>query len=83
MFSSATCASCAAVLAELQGWENDDVAVTEVEVGAEPGLHQKYGIDSVPTAVIADASGDAKLAFVGPLGPEHRAALATTLGVDA
>ena len=83
VFTSATCSSCAAVLAELREQESADVVVADVEVAAEPRLHRKYAIDSVPTAVIADATGDAKLAFVGPLGPDHRAALATTLGGHA
>ncbi len=82
VFTSATCSSCAAVLTELSGHESGDVVVVDVEVGVDPKLHTKYGIDSVPTAVIADSTGDAKLAFVGPLGPEHRAALATTLHGD-
>ncbi|MEM7095590.1 MAG: thioredoxin domain-containing protein [Actinomycetota bacterium] len=83
VFSSASCSSCAAVLAELREHESSDVVVVDVEIGDEPGLHSKYGIESVPTAVIADAGGDAKLAFVGPLGPDHREALHTTLGHDA
>jgi len=83
VFTSATCSSCAAVLAELRERESSEIVVAEVEVGAEARLHRKYAIESVPTAVIADVTGDAKLAFIGPLGPEHRAALATTLGPDA
>lgn len=79
VFTSATCSSCAAVLTELSSHENGEIVVVDVEIGVDPELHKKYAIDSVPTAVIADVTGDAKLAFVGPLGPEHRAALATTL----
>lgn len=83
VFTSATCSSCEAVLAELNSHASDQIVVTNVEVSADADLHKKYGIDSVPTAVIVDATGDAKLAFVGPLGPDHREALATTLGLDA
>ena len=79
VFTSATCSSCAAVLTELSGHESSAIVVVDVEIGVDPELHKKYAIESVPTAVIADATGDAKLAFVGPLGPEHRAALATTV----
>jgi thioredoxin-related protein len=79
VFTSATCSSCAAVLTELSSHESGEIVVVDVEIGVDPELHKKYAIDSVPTAVIADATGDAKLAFVGPLGPEHRTALATTL----
>lgn len=79
VFTSATCSSCAAVLSELRGHESASVVVEDVEVGASGELHRKYNIDSVPTAVIVDGSGTTHLAFVGPLGPDHRAALNTTL----
>lgn len=79
VFTSATCSSCAAVLAELRALENADIAVVDVEVATEPQLHAKYGVESVPTTVFADTHGNAKLAFVGPLGPDHRAAMAELL----
>ena len=79
VFTSATCSSCAAVLTELSAHESADIVVVDVEIGVDPELHRKYAIESVPTAVVADATGDAKLAFVGPLGPDHRAALTRTV----
>lgn len=75
VFTSATCSSCEAVWAKLSGYESTTVATQNVEVGAEPELHERYGIDSVPTAVIVDAHGETQAAFVGPLGPDHRQAL--------
>ena len=82
VFTSASCSSCAAVMTELRGYASADVVVEDVEIGTAPHLHSKYSIESVPTAVIADATGNAKLGFVGPIGNEHRSALATTLGLD-
>ena len=75
VFTSETCSSCDAVWAELSGYESPMIATQNVEVGAEPDLHKRYKIESVPTAVIVDASGDTQAAFVGPLGPDHREAL--------
>jgi thioredoxin-related protein len=75
VFTSETCSSCDAVWAELSGYESATVAAQNVEVTADPALHSRYGIDSVPTAVIVDAAGETQAAFVGPLGPEHRIAL--------
>lgn len=79
VFTSATCASCAAVVAELRGFGSSQVVVVEVEVGSDPELHRKYAIGSVPTAVVAARDGDARLGIVGPIGPDHRAALSETL----
>ena len=75
VFTSATCSSCDAVWGELSGYESDLVAAQNVEVGEEPDIHKRYQIESVPTAVIVDASGETQAAFVGPLGPDHRRVL--------
>ena len=75
VFTSATCSSCEAVWAELAGYESTSVATQNVEVGESPDLHDRYRIESVPTAVIVDRSGETQAAFVGPLGPDHRQVL--------
>ncbi len=75
VFTSATCSSCEAVWAELSGYESASIATQNIEVGAEPALHKRYNIESVPTAVIVDAAGETLAAFVGPIGPEHREVL--------
>lgn len=75
VFTSATCSSCDAVWAELAGYESPNVATQNVEVGDEPALHSRYNIESVPTAVIVDRSGETQAAFVGPIGPDHRVVL--------
>lgn len=66
VFSSATCDACRGTWEKATILEADDVAVQEVEVAAEPELHQRYQIDGVPLVVIADAAGVVRAGFVGP-----------------
>jgi hypothetical protein len=47
------------------------VATQEVEVAAEPGLHERYGIDAVPTTVLCDAHGGVIRSFLGPVTATH------------
>lgn len=75
VFTSATCSSCEAVWAELAGYESSSIATQNIEVGSEAALHARYNIDSVPTSVIVDRSGETQAAFVGPIGPDHREVL--------
>lgn len=67
VFTSATCTACQSVLAKARVLESREVAVVEVEFGADRALHERYGIDAVPTLVIADAEGVAVGAFLGPV----------------
>ena len=67
VFSSASCDVCAQVVAKAQVLECADVAVAEIEFGADRTLHERYSIDAVPTAVIADSQGVAVASFVGPM----------------
>lgn len=66
VFSSATCESCAAVVAKARPLESDEVVVEEVEFGARRDLHRRYGLDAVPCIVIADAGGVVRASFIGP-----------------
>jgi len=75
VFTSATCSSCEAVWAELAGYESPTVVTQNVEVSADAELHKRYNIESVPTAVIVDRTGETQAAFVGPLGNDHRQVL--------
>ena len=43
------------------------VATTAVEAVADKALHDRYGIDAVPTLVIADHEGVVLASFVGPV----------------
>lgn len=66
-FSAATCDTCAGVVERAAPLESDEVAVQEVEVGADPALHGRYAIDGVPTLLVADSSGAVVDSFLGPV----------------
>ena len=66
VFSSATCQSCAKAVGVAQIMASDQVAVDDVEVGARKDVHDRYGIEAVPTIVVADAEGVVRASFVGP-----------------
>jgi len=67
VFSSSTCDVCQTVVEKAMVLESDDVAVVDVEYTADKALHERYGIDAVPTLVVADAKGVAQAAFLGPM----------------
>lgn len=68
VFTSATCNTCAEVLAKSAALAGPTVAVADVEVGAHADLHRRYRIEAVPTLVVADAEGVVRASFVGPPG---------------
>jgi len=68
VFTSATCDTCAGVYAKAVALDSEAVVVDEVEVGERPEDHRRYGIDAVPTTVVADAEGVVRASFVGPVG---------------
>ena len=67
LFTSATCDSCRGTVEKAKVLACDDVAVEEAEVTARRDLHDRYGIDAVPTLVVADAEGVVRASFVGPV----------------
>lgn len=67
VFTSGTCNSCAGVWDRARLLESDAVAVHEVEVVADRELHDRYGIEAVPTTVIVDSEGVVQRSFLGPL----------------
>ena len=67
VFSSSTCDVCQTVVDKAMVLESADVAVVDVEYTAGKALHERYGIDAVPTLVVADAKGVARAAFLGPM----------------
>lgn len=66
VFTSATCDSCARVASKAEILRSDVVAVDIVDYQTQPDIHKRYGIDAVPTVVIADAAGVVGKDFVGP-----------------
>src|SRR2546426_12504214 len=54
VFSSTTCLSCADAVEKAEVLAGAEVAVQEVDVGARPDVHRRYGIDAVPVTTVAD-----------------------------
>ena len=71
VFTSATCDTCAATWEVARQLASPAVATQEVEVKAEPTLHERYGIDAVPTTVVCDRSGGVVRSFLGPVSATH------------
>ena len=67
VFTSATCDTCADVVAKAIVVASDDVAVSDVEWQTHKDLHERYAIDAVPLLVIADTDGVVRRSFVGPV----------------
>lgn len=67
VFSSASCHTCADVVAKAKALATSEVAVHDVEYGAAKHLHVRYDIDAVPTVIIADADGVVQGSFLGPV----------------
>jgi protein-disulfide isomerase len=67
VFSSSTCPTCALVLDKARVVASNEVAVQDAEYTACRRLHQRYGIDAVPTVVVADSEGVVRASFIGPM----------------
>jgi hypothetical protein len=65
VFSSATCDTCQGVVGKVGPLASPMVAVQEVEAARDRALQERYGIDAVPTVVVADAEGVVRASFVG------------------
>jgi hypothetical protein len=66
IFSSATCDSCQGTIDKAAVLASDEVAVDAVAVQLRKDVHDRYGIDAVPTVVVADAEGVVRAHHVGP-----------------
>jgi hypothetical protein len=67
VFTSATCHTCADVVAKAAVLASDDVAVVQAEWPSRKALHERYRIDGVPLLVIADSAGVVRRSFAGPV----------------
>ena len=67
IFSSATCHTCADVVSKATVLATATVAVANIEYPHRKDLHDRYGIDAVPTVIIVDESGVVKGSFIGPV----------------
>lgn len=77
VFTSATCDSCAQATAKATVLASPQVAFQEVAYQHAKQLHQRYGVEAVPTIVMADGDGVVQASFVGvPSATDLWAALA-------
>ena len=67
VFSSASCATCIDVVAKSQALATSQVVVANVEYPERKDLHDRYGIDAVPTIVVVDTDGVVRGSFIGPV----------------
>jgi hypothetical protein len=64
-FTSASCHTCADMLAKARVVQSRSVAVLDVEFTAARELHRKYAIEAVPMLVLADTDGVVRASFIG------------------
>ena len=67
VFTSATCATCAAMLSTAGQVATDAVVVQEAEATARADVHERYQIDAVPIAVVVDREGVVRASFAGSM----------------
>ena len=67
VFTSDTCSTCADVLRKAEAVQSAAVTVQRVSYQERRDLHQRYAIEAVPIAVVADGDGVVRRAFVGPV----------------
>jgi hypothetical protein len=74
VFTSATCETCAGVVAAAQPLAAADVAVVDVEYQTQRSVHERYRIEAVPMVVFADAAGAVRGSRLGPVSAADLAA---------
>lgn len=65
VFTSETCDSCAKVMPKARVLASDTVGVVEVPYQSQKDIHRRYGVDVVPTLVVADPEGVVRASFIG------------------
>ena len=65
VFTSSTCDSCEKVVPKARVLASPEVAVTEIPYQSRKDLHERYGVDVVPTLVVADPEGVVRASFIG------------------
>lgn len=66
VFTSETCDACAATWEALVDLVGPETAIERVSYQERADLHDRYGIDAVPTLLVADRDGVVQRSFVGP-----------------
>lgn len=65
VFTSSACASCETAVAKAGALASPTVAFQDVPYQARKDLHERYGIDAVPTILAVDPDGVVQASFVG------------------
>lgn len=65
-FTSETCDSCEAMVPKVEVLSSQDVAVAVLPFQDHKDTHKRYGIDAVPTVVMADDAGVVRWSAIGP-----------------
>lgn len=70
VFSSRECNTCATVVENVSQMGRPGLLIDVVEIENRPALHSKYGIDAVPTILLAEPTGQVIKSFLGPASGE-------------
>lgn len=65
VFSSATCDSCIEAVAKARVLASSQVGFQEIAYQEGKDLHTRYGVEAVPTTLLADGEGVVQGSFVG------------------
>ena len=65
LFSSQTCDSCNKVRELIRSIPVDSVCIQEVQFPKQRNIHERYGIDSVPIILVANADGVVIWSYAG------------------
>ncbi len=66
VFTAPACDACDEMRAKVATVEGGEVAVRIVDREDDRSLHDRYGIDTVPTTVVVDERGVTRLSILGP-----------------
>jgi thioredoxin-like negative regulator of GroEL len=67
VFTSSSCHVCADVWDKVQVVASSQVGIFKVDYESDRVLHERYGIDAVPTVIICDGAGIVQGHFLGPV----------------
>ncbi len=65
VFTESTCDSCQTAVRLVRGPAGAGMPVADIEYAAEPGLHKKFAIDTVPTTLVVDNEGNVLAGWTG------------------
>jgi len=65
IFTEASCRSCQDVMRLIRGPAGAGLPVADVEYGAQPDLHRRFNIGTVPTTVVVDKQGTVIAGWTG------------------